>query len=164
MNILLHTTFKNMRRYKIVFFIGTINCLMFSCIPIIHIKYIADFQNLTQDTLIIGASNYNNIDSMKNFLWSGYDILNHNKFVIKDSIWKGFEMYKYIILPDSICGINEDFLFSQNNDTCYFFLIRLLDAKHYTFDEIHLKKLYKTWPVIKDKNGEFDRNIKKKIE
>ena len=98
-----------------MFFIGTINCLMFSCIPIIHIKYIADFQNLTQDTLIIGASNYNNIDSMKNFLWSGYDILNHNKFVIKDSIWKGFEMYKYIILPDSICGINEDFLFSQNN-------------------------------------------------
>ena len=73
-------------------------------------------------------------------------------------------MHKYIILPDSICGINEDFLFSQNNDTCYFFLIRLRDAKHYPFDEIHLKKLYNTWPVIKDKNREFDRNIKKKIE
>jgi hypothetical protein len=64
-----------------------------------------------------------------------------------------------VVLPDSLCGIEPDILF-LNSDTCYFFLIKYEDAKNNSWDEIRAKKLYKKWITVRNKEGEFDTNIK----
>lgn len=52
-------------------------------------------------------------------------------------------------------------LFYRNNtDTCFFFLIRNEDVKNHSWDEIRAKKLYKKWITVRNKEGEFDTNIK----
>ncbi|MBO7100328.1 MAG: hypothetical protein J6W21_10735 [Bacteroidaceae bacterium] len=49
---------------------------------------------------------------------------------------------------------------SYKTDTCYFFLIKWSDAKKYSWDEIRDKKMYRTWIVTKDKDGNYDTNIR----
>jgi hypothetical protein len=39
-------------------------------------------------------------------------------------------------------------------------LVKWQDAKQYSWDEIRAKKLYRRWVTVKNKDGEFDRNIK----
>ena len=112
----------------------------YSCIPIIHTRSVANFRNGTVDTLIIGASHCDNIDSMGNLLWNGYDL------------------NKYVIYPDSICGIDTDDLFFDT-DTCYFFLIKWGDARNLSWDEIRQKKLYRKRIVVRDCDGKFKRTI-----
>jgi hypothetical protein len=73
--------------------------------------------------------------------------------------WNKNNMSAGIILPDSICGISGNYL-SCITDTCYFFLVKLKDAKRHSWNEIRSKKLFRKWIVTRNKNGEFDRNIK----
>ena len=42
----------------------------------------------------------------------------------------------------------------------FFFLIRNEDVKNHSWDEIRAKKLYKKWITVRNKEGEFDTNIK----
>ncbi len=92
------------------------------------------FKNCTSDTLFIGASHY----------WGWTDCYIHN-----------YEA----IFPDSFCYIYEHRLFN-NTDTAYFFLIKWSDARKYTWDEIRANKLYRKWVVTRDKDGNYDTNIR----
>lgn len=141
-------------------------------IPTICSVRVARFKNCTGDTLFIGASHYNNVDSIDVQLFPAYNILFNSNLATNDiSLWKDRikdEEYGRIyieaakdgfIYPDSACIIDADYLFS-NNDTCYFFLIKWENAKNNSWDEIRIKKLFHRWIVTRDKEGKFDRNIK----
>ena len=143
--------------------------LLFTSTTCVRITY---FKNCTEDTLFIGASHYNNIDSIDEQLAPCYDLCaNDNLDTSGISLWKeriimrnSLEYYigafkSCYIYPDSTCTINDYYLFDKN-DTCYFFLIKWSDAKKCTWDEIRDKKMYRTWIVTKDKNGEYDKNIR----
>ena len=94
---------------------------MFSCIPVCE-RTLVVFRNYTKDTLIIGVSNINNIDSVNDIMQSCN--LNTDSIDIQNvSLWNNicFDMNKeMIICPDSTCMIDKLSLF-QNTDTCYFF-------------------------------------------
>ena len=64
-----------------------------------------------------------------------------------------------IVIPDSLCFFADSQLF-VNSDTCYFFLIKWSDAKRCTWDEIREQKRYRTWVVTRDKDGNYDKNIR----
>ncbi len=116
------------------------------------------FKNCTNDTLFIGASLYNNIDSVKYVVWgespfsdSGPDTLLGNGNFYFGS--------RDVVYPDSICITPDAGLFSRS-DTTYFFLIKWSDAKRYSWDEIREQKLYRRWIVTRDKDGNYDTNIR----
>jgi hypothetical protein len=132
-------------------------CLLSSCIPIIHRNSTKKFKNCTNDTLVIGVSHCNDIDSVERILWH---ISNESRLLAKGiQPWHKNNMSAGIILPDSICGISGNYL-SCITDTCYFFLVKLKDAKRYSWDEIRTKKLFRRWIVTRDKEGKFDKNIR----
>ena len=143
--------------------------LLFTSTTCVRITY---FKNCTEDTLFIGASHDNNIDSIDEQLAPCYDLCaNDNLDTSGISLWKeriimrnSLEYYigafkSCYIYPDSTCTINDYYLFDKN-DTCYFFLIKWSDAKKYSWDEIRDKKMYRTWIVTKDKDGNYDTNIR----
>ena len=137
-------------------------CLLYSCRePWTQETF---FCNCTNDTLLIGASHCNNIDDLDYVLTPFYTAKGFNTEVF--SLQKGsapsfcFDE-RDIIFPDSICSIDYYCLFDNNKtDTCYFFLIKWSDAKQYSWDEIRKNKLYRKWVVTRDKNGEYDTNIR----
>ena len=124
--------------------------------------YREEFKNCTCDTLYIGISHSDNIDSIDWQISPDLfpDYFNNNVDTIGISLWKGFESACYI-LPDSSCAINRYYLFfNGETDTCYFFLIKMSDAKKYSWDEIRANELFRKLVVVKGKDGKFDRNIK----
>lgn len=152
--------------------IFVILCLLSSCTSC---KRNACFKNCTNDTLFIGSSHYDNIDSIDNQLDPIYykpananldttDISLWNKRRIKDvyDIIRDYEAHKdWYIYPDSSCLIDYYYLFDFDNvDTCYFFLIKWRDAKVYSWDEIRAHKLYYRWIVTRNKEYEYNTNIK----
>ena len=74
--------------------------LLSACIPIICTVYPIKVKNSTQDTLIIGASRYNSIDSVCVFLDLG---IVTEVIKIKNHSMQDMEVYP--IPPDSIGGI-----------------------------------------------------------
>ena len=143
-------------------------CLLLSCIPVFDRGKTAVLKNCTEDTLFIGASHYDNIDSVDCQLFPFYNMLaNSGLDTTGVSIWKNIEEpYERsfgkdgFIYPDSTCATDYYLLFTEDNDTCYFFLVKWHDAKQYSWDEIRSKKLYRRWMTVKNKDGEFDRNIR----
>ena len=159
--------------------------LLSSCLPVMDSVTLVGFKNCTNDTLIIGESDYDNIDSV----WFDYIHINRlskeplltliDSILLDDSknyleSWEFYdEEYKaitptelaeknreeMIVYPDSLLLVKDISLFN-NTDTNYFFLIKLEDAKNHSWDEIRAKKLYKKWITVKKENGEFDTNIK----
>ncbi len=116
------------------------------------------FQNCTGDTLFVCASHYCNIDSVKYVVW-GDSPFSDSK---PDTLLKNSDFYfesRDVVYPDSTCAIDECALFC-GYDTCYFFLIKWSDAKKYSWDEIREQKRYHTWIVARDKNGNYDKNIR----
>jgi len=136
-------------------------CVLSSCIPIIDSRVDAIFKNSTNDTLFIGASHYDNLDSVGFLVNPNYKIpANSNLNTTDIPLWQGtFVSGDSFVYPDSACAINADYLFEQK-DTCYFFLVKLKDAKRYSWDEIRTKKLFRKWIVTRDKEGKFDKNIR----
>ena len=62
------------------------------------------------------------------------------------------------IFPDSTC--RTDYYLLRKTDTAYFFLIKWSDAHRYSWDEIRVNKLYRKWVVTRDKDGNYDKNIR----
>ncbi|MFA4047112.1 hypothetical protein HPS54_08260 [Prevotella sp. PCHR] len=151
----------NKDKRKLLGCILIIICLLPSCIPIIHTRHDERFKNCTNDTLFIGASNYDHIDSVKLLVNPEYAPLPIYYIDTVDiSLWKGeFAGCDSFVYPDSMCSINADYLFT-NSDTCYFFLVRWKDAKRCSWDEIRSQKIFRKWIVVRNADGKFDRNIK----
>ena len=114
------------------------------------------FVNCTNDTLFICPSHCNDIDSIydrafplysQSRCMNDYVLLEVNGLYIHNS---------EAIFPDSTCRTDYYLL----SDTCYFFLIKWSDAKRYSWDEIREQKLYRKWIVTRDKDGNYDRNIR----
>ena len=155
--------------------------LLSSCLPVMDSVTLVGFKNCTNDTLIIGESDYDNIDSV----WFDYIHINRlskeplltliDSILLDDSknYLESWEFYdeedkaitptelaeknreEIIVYPDSLLFVDDYSLFDK-----YFFLIKLDDAKNHSWDEIRTKKLYKKWFTVKKKDGEFDTNIK----
>jgi hypothetical protein len=138
-------------------------------------RRVIDFKNCTNDTLFVGASHCDNIDSIDCQLEPRYHHITENSILDSTdvSLWEikvvktgdyyvDFIPCKYgYIYPDSIGSIDDCYLYDKGKpDTTYFFLIKWSDAKRYSWDEIRKKKLYRRWIVAKDKKGEYDRNIR----
>jgi hypothetical protein len=132
-----------------------------SCIPIVDSRVDAIFKNCTNDTLFIGASHYDNVDSVKFLVNPNYNILANSDLDTTDiSLWKGtFARGDSFVYPDSTCAINANYLF-QDKDTCYFFLIKLGNAKRYSWDEIRTHKIFCRWIVTRNTAGKLDKNIR----
>ena len=163
----------NKKNRNLLVCISVITFLLSSCLPVMDYGFFrqARFKNCTNDTLFIGVSHYNTIDSIfyqlyhiaddsvgvntKNIsLWNNLNNKNEFKKITLPDYYE-----REVILPDSLCGIEPDILF-LNSDTCYFFLIKYEDAKNNSWDEIRAKKLYKKWITVRNKDEEFDTNIK----
>ena len=117
------------------------------------------FVNCTNDTLFICPSHCNDIDSIYDRAFPFYSQLSR-----KDDMEVLLEVNGlYIhnseaIFPDSTC--RTDYYLLRKTDTTYFFLIKWSDAKRYSWDEIREQKLYRKWIVTRDKDGNYDRNIR----
>ena len=136
-------------------------CMITSCIPpMCGTRHAVVFQNSTGDTLLICASRFDSIDSVLFCLEPKYKLSDKNTDSIEITLWEGETVKeKDIVYPDSLCRTELEALF-LDNDTCYFFLVKWHDAKQYSWDEIRSKKLYRRWVTVKNKEGEFDRNIR----
>lgn len=151
-----------MKRRIIILHILILCGILTSCIPPICCppRHSATFRNCTNDTLFIGASHYDNIDSVEWLVQPAYFPSAGDIDTVNVSLWKGeFATGDSFVYPDSACTIDADYLF-HNTDTCYFFLVRWRDAKIYSWDEIRRKNLFKKWIVTKDGAGEINRNIR----
>lgn len=139
-------------------------CLLSACIPpVCSTRHVARFKNCTNDTVYIGGAFYDNIDSLYDQLSPGYNIkANSGLDTTGISLWK--EIYfssDEFVYPDSMCLMNADVLFFNTDiDTCYFFLIKMKDAKKFSWDEIRAKKLYHKSIVTRKKDGEFGMDIR----
>ena len=159
------------KRKESIFAILATVCFFSSCTSC---QRYSNFKNCTNDTLFVGASHYDNIDSVDCQLDPHYYIPENSILDTTDvSLWErrtkktddyywDFIPCKYwYIYPDSICSIDYYYLNDKDkSDTCYFFLIKWSDAKKYSWDEIRKNKLYRKWVVMRDTNGEFDTNIR----
>ena len=155
------------RHRNLLICISVITFLLSSCLPVMDSVTLVGLKNCTNDTLIIGESDYDNIDST---CWFGERIDRPSKepllisirnidMTYCDTVITPKEQAKMaregmITYPDSFFYVNEGLLFHT-----YFFLVKLEDAKNHSWDEIRAKKLYKRWFTVKKKDGEFDRNI-----
>lgn len=146
---------ENIKRSIVVFVIFVL-CI-YSCIPVFDARIEIVFNNVTGDTLFIGASHSNRIDDV------GYVVSPHYQSCDSDTIsiflWNGLNVSKDWVFPDSICLIDQSYLFAKS-DTCYFFLIKRENALRYSWDEIRSQKLYRVWKTVKNKEGNFDKDIK----
>ena len=171
----------NKKNRNLLVCISVIASLLSSCLPVMDSVTLVGFKNCTNDTLIIGKSDCNDIDSAwwfgkrferpskeplltsidsilldvsKNYLesWEFYD--EEDKAITPTELAEK-NREEIIVYPDSLYFVNEYLLFDK-----YFFLIKLEDAKNHSWDEIRAKKLYKKWFTVKKENGEFDTNIK----
>lgn len=83
-----------------------------SCVPILHTKELVVFNNCTTDTVYIGVSYYDDIDSVYEQAYPHYDFTANNRADTTGiSLWEriNFNSSCYI-LPDSAYSINADLL------------------------------------------------------
>lgn len=142
-------------------FIGVIAIMLYlysSCVPVCDSRTIAIFTNGTSDTLFIGASHFDSIDSVDCLLSPAY-IVDNGLHSSKLILWHGKEVQGNIIFPDSMFTIDGKYLFN-NTDTCYFFLIKFVDANNYSWDEIRMNNCYCRRKVFRNSNGRFNHIIK----
>lgn len=136
-----------------------------ACLPFGYYKSSVEFKNCTGDTLIIGHSYFDAIDSVHCQILPAYDIPGIEELdsinvpVNKELSLRGI----MAVFPDSTCCEDSVYLFSRK-DTCYFFLIKFEDVKRNSWKDICAKKLYHKWMVVRDKNGNLDKDIRYKDE
>lgn len=148
-------------QHKIItsyFCISLIICFFISCENIGFYRIAAEFKNCTEDTLLIGASQYNDIDSVKYILERMYSPEGSSPCDSMLTIWEKNINEINCIYPDSLCAIGGNYLFN-NNDTCYFFLIKWDNAKKFSLHEIRSLKLYNRWATVRGEDGRFNNSI-----
>ena len=121
--------------------------VLLSCIPGFDTIHSIRVRNCTCDTVIIGGSLYNCIDSVDVFL----ETSNNTAFSSFTSIDESrlLNIHGNLILPDSIGRTTYSSLFNHNN-TGYLFIIKLSNARKYTWVEICRHKLYDIKVVTAD--------------
>ena len=133
-----------------------------SCVPYCDSRTIPAYKNCTNDTLFIGISDYDDIDSVKNILWplryEGDSVLSDKDISLWD-INMNVDISEQYICPDSMATTEEEVVYRKNS-TSYFFLVRYQDAKNHSWDEIRKKKLYRKWVSVKGMCGKMDNNIR----
>lgn len=147
---------------KSKFLLGCITILFVGSlirIPPMDSMTVALFTNRTCDTLFVGASHYDTVDSVHCLLEPAYLSVDSSLYPSKVTLWKDIDVQRNIVYPDSSLRISHINLFGDA-DTCYLFLIKWNDAKNHSWNEIRKRKLYRKWVVTKDKEGQFDGNIK----
>ena len=139
--------------------------LLNACVPIIHSRHTAWFKNVTGDTLLVGVSCFDNIDSVFWFVEPASNMCSvKDSDLFADSLTKELKFQlNQLVYPDSMCYTSEESMF-MHDDTCYFFLFKFRDINHNSWKEICAKKLYHKWMVVRDRDGNFDRDIKYKDE
>lgn len=114
------------------------------------------FVNCTNDTLFICPSHCNDIDSIYD---RAFPLYSQSRCMNDYVLFEVNGLYIHnneAIFPDSTCRTDYYLL----SDTAYFFLIKWSDAKKYTWDEIRKNKLYRKWIVTRDKDGNYEKNIR----
>ena len=120
--------------------------LLSACVPVFCTVYSMKVKNSTRDTLIIGASRYNSIDSVRVFL--DLDMVTD---VIKIKNHRMQYMEAYPIPPDSIGRIPRRVLFwYEPNPKGDLFIIKLDDIRKYTWRHICKKRPYKMQAVTEE--------------
>lgn len=124
-----------------------ISQMLSSCLPVFDTVHSIRVRNCTRDTLLIGRSLYNSIDSVDAFL----EASNDTTFSSFTSINKSghLNIHGNLILPDSIGRTTYLSLFNHNHKG-YLFIIKLSNARKYTWSEICKHKLYEIKVVIED--------------
>ena len=148
---------------KIINILACISVVVLSsCVPYCDSRTVALYKNCTNDTLFIGISDYDDIDSVKDILWpwryEGDSVLCDKDISLWDLDLKE-DIREQYICPDSLGGSDEEIVYRKNS-TSYFFLVRYQDAKTHSWDEIREKKLYHKWVSVKGMCGKMDNNIK----
>ena len=147
--------------YKKIINILVMTFMLSSCQHIFE-RTLVVFKNCTKDTLIIGVSNYDNIDSVNCIMNSCNELSDSCIDIHGILLWKKRDLMinnETIIYPDSSCMIDEICLF-PNSDTCYFFLIKVADARKKTLKQIHDDNLYNRWHTTKRSDYKYDREIR----
>ena len=142
--------------------LSIVSCFMASCTSSTDdVRQDVIFKNGTEDTLFIAASHYDDIDSVDFQLFPDYDMLANGSVYTDDvSLWSGINAQREcFVYPDSACLVDDYYLFNDK-DTCYFFLVKLSDAKMFSWHEIRTCGLYQRCVVTKNRKGEFDRIIR----
>ena len=106
--------------------------------------------------MYIGVSHYDDIDSVYEQAYPHYDFTANNRADTTGiSLWEriNFNSSCYI-LPDSAYSINADILL-KDADTFYFFMVRVKDAKRYSWEKIRTKFIYHKWTAKRNKNGKL---------
>ena len=139
--------------------ISIILCVLVSCLPHFDSRTLAIFQNCTDDTLFIGASHFDNIDSVDYPLYANCRCANSNTDSVDIILWKGKNVHSdALVFPDSTFLIDADWLF-MDNDTCYLFLIKWEYAKKCSWNEIRNKKLFNRKIVTIYSEGNYNNFI-----
>ena len=121
--------------------------VLLSCIPGFDTIHSIRVRNCTCDTVIIGGSLYNCIDSVDVFL----ETSNNTAFSSFTSIDESrlLNIHGNLILPDSIGRTTYSLLFNHNQKG-YLFRIKLSNARKYTWVDICKHKLYDIKVVTAD--------------
>lgn len=127
--------------------------MLSSCIPGFDTVHSIKVRNCTRDTLLIGRSLYNSIDSVEAFLEASTDTAFSSFTSIDES--GHLNIHGNLILPDSIGRTTYLSLFNHNH-TGYLFIIKLSIARKCTWSDICKNKLYDIKVVIAD--GELQNN------
>lgn len=124
--------------------------LLMACLPVFDSMEQMWIENQTNDTILIGNAHYNTIDSVKWFL-----VCKEAKF---DSTWTKIDDIGNLVFsrdglipPDSLGCYARTTLFGHSQDhKGYFFIIKLENAKKYSWKEICEKQLYDTMVVTQE--------------
>lgn len=134
-------------------------CFVSSCIYMCSKRH-EYFKNCTNDTLLVGHSCYDSVDSIDCQMYSSYFVTSAEFDTVFIPVKKNVKFRgDMAVLPDSTFSIVDWALF-KDHDTCYFYLIKWRDIRHNSWKEICSKKLYHKYMVVRNKDGNFDRNIR----
>ena len=132
--------------------LSCISFLLLSCLAICESRSCMYIFNNTKDTILIGISGYNAkynvIDSVGFFL--NKDSADYREQRTEFDGGKKLKLGSSNLIPPHASGCYDAWstyygprLGGDNGQKGYFFIIRLDDARNYTWDEICNKKLYK---------------------
>ena len=130
--------------------------MLSSCITGIDTVHSIRVRNCTCDTLIIGGSLYNCIDSVDVFFRSENDTAFSSFTSIDES--RLLNIHGNLILPDSIGRTTYSSLFNHNHKG-YLFIIKLSNARRYAWGDICKHKLYDIKVVTADDELQNNNNI-----